>query len=148
MSDIFFEDMHVGQIITTDWSETINADIIAQYCRLTKDRNPMHIDAEYAHSFGFKNIVVPGYYLLPLSAALTHRTVKAVALIGIENARFLKPVYVGDKIRADNVISKLHDRDEKTGIAKFHRTILNHGYESCIDYWVNFLIEKRNQHEN
>lgn len=146
--DIYFEDLEIGKTFITNFSEPISEEQIKLYRQSTGDINPVHSDSTFAQQFGYRDKLVPGYFLLSLGAALTHRSIRAVVIKGISDARFLRPVYFGETVYAKNVVEKKIDRDAKTGKVSLHRGIMNSRDELCVEYRVNFLIQKRCTYES
>ena len=49
---VYFEDLSIGQEASV--SNTVTADVIAAFADVSGDRNPVHVDADYAAETMFK----------------------------------------------------------------------------------------------
>src|SRR5262245_28728661 len=88
----------------TDLPETslaVSAELIRDYAELTQDFNPLHLDAAFAAATPMGGVIAPGTMSIHLlwrsvaaafgAGALAHSTL---------DIRFVKPVRVGDTLRA------------------------------------------------
>ena len=104
---LFADDLREG--FSFDGQEkTLTADMFNGFAALTGDRHPIHYDEEYAKGTKFGRPVAHGLLLVALTAVgateLSSRLEAAmVALIG-QSAEFLRPVFVGDRLRASYVV--------------------------------------------
>ena len=53
MNKYVFEDLHTGT--TAEFSRIVDTQMINRFADLSGDKNLIHIDAEYAQRFGFKD---------------------------------------------------------------------------------------------
>jgi acyl dehydratase len=103
----FFEDFRVGEVIPHGARKQVTQDENLQFCRLTDNNQPLHLDEAYAAKTPFGRIVVNG--LLPIAWAVgvsvrdtTEGTL--VANVGYEEVRNLAPVYPGDTLRCETTV--------------------------------------------
>ena len=101
---LFYEDIRIGESFTTPRHRITEADI-SDFCRLTRDRHPLHTDADYARKAGFPGIIAHGLYGLALMEGLKtelHLYDKSsIASLGWDKVRFLKPVLAGDEVHVE-----------------------------------------------
>ena len=57
-NSVYFEDLSVGQEASV--SNLVTADVIGAFAVLSGDRNPVHVDAEYAATTIFKERIAHG----------------------------------------------------------------------------------------
>ena len=89
----------LGQRAT--FSKTITEADIQGFADLTGDRNPLHLDAEFARRSRFGRPIAHGLLVAGIiSAALGTRLPGAGAIYVSQSLRFLKPVYPGDTVTA------------------------------------------------
>lgn len=101
MSDLYFEDFYVGQVIESGTMTLSEDDIIAfgeSYAHL-----PYHTDREAAKESMWGGLVAPGYQTASLTFGLfiDTGTFRACGMgsPGIDKLRWLKPVRAGDTLR-------------------------------------------------
>ncbi|MBP2150570.1 acyl dehydratase [Xanthobacter flavus] len=85
-------------------------DAVARYAELTRDFNPIHLNAEFAAGTSFGRPIAHGTLGLNLVIEALERTFGAVPEDARLEVRFIAPVPVGATIRAGG-----HLTDEATG---------------------------------
>jgi 3-hydroxybutyryl-CoA dehydratase len=85
-----------------EFEKTVTADDIADFARVTGDTNPLHRDAAYAAKTRFKEPIAHGMLSAGyISAVLGTRLAPSCCAVYVsQSLRFLRPVKVGDTIRA------------------------------------------------
>ncbi|WP_176025945.1 MaoC family dehydratase [Robbsia andropogonis] len=100
-SDLYYEDVPVGQTISTAPHEITTTDIAA-FCTLTRDHHPLHTDAAFAQSKGFNGVIAHGLYGLALMEGLKTELKlydnSSIASLGWQDVKFVKPVIAGDTV--------------------------------------------------
>lgn len=98
---LYFDDIEVGSEVLTASRVIGDADVDA-FADLTGDRNPLHMDEEFARAGPFGSRIVHGPLVLALAIGLVSETGFAVGtalgMLALEDWRFLLPVRVGDTI--------------------------------------------------
>ena len=101
MTDLYFEDFYVGQVIESQAVTLGQDEIIAfadRYAPL-----PYHTDPQAARDTMFGAIVAPGYQTAALTFGLFIKTgtfrACGMGSPGIDKLRWLKPVRVGDTLK-------------------------------------------------
>ena len=99
---LFFEDLWVGQAFDT-MSLTVTDEAIIRFA-LEYDFQPFHVDHRAAKESIFGGLIASGIQTLALTFRLCNQAQlfagNALAGIGLDEVRFLRPVYAGDSIRA------------------------------------------------
>jgi acyl dehydratase len=107
---LYFDDLSVGQRITTPARTVTEADIV-NFAGVSGDFNPIHTDAELARSTPFGQRVAHGLLVLAMLTGLRQRSGvfegTLLAWLELRSYRFLKPVYIGDTVRGEAEISEL-----------------------------------------
>jgi len=128
----FFEDFEVGARYPTRSRTITDADHEA-FCRLVGYEVPMFLDDDYARSRGLPGRICPSHLIMSFTTAETGNLFREsiVALMAIENAKFLGMVRPGDTLRTDvEVVEKRDTRDARRGIVVFRDHVYNqHGAE-------------------
>ena len=101
--DWAFEDFAVGRQVVTPGRTVTEADVVA-FAGLTGDYHPLHTDALFAAGTQFGERIAHGLLGLGLAAGLLARvglvSPNILALLGVEEWRFLEPVRLGETVRA------------------------------------------------
>lgn len=121
MKHYTFEEVEIG--LTESFTVLITDDQMKTFTGLSGDLNPMHTDAEYAKSKGYKDIVVYG-----MLSSLFWSTLVGMYLPGERcllnkcDVDYRKPVYVGDLL---TVIGEVVDKREGTRRIKIKGRMMN-----------------------
>lgn len=108
----YFEDLRVGDTHQTHRRTISEADIV-NFGGISGDYFYMHFDELAAKDSQFGARIAHGYFVLSAAAGLfVHPAVgPLLANYGIEKLRFVKPVYIGDTIRARLTSKRKIDRN-------------------------------------
>ena len=133
---MYFEDFVEGQVIRSGGRTLTDADLV-MFAGITGNANPLHMDEEYAKGLGHPGRLVHGLLTLSLMTGLVERTgimeSTILAHLEIKETRFLKPVYVGDTLRAEvRVTGKRAISDGKRGIVTSETVGVNQRDEEVI----------------
>jgi len=95
------------------WQEVTQEQVNA-FAELTGDRNPVHLDPEFAAATAFGTTIVHGYYTLslvvPLMAEVFGVTGVGVGVnYGLNKLRFPAPVPVGSRIRISGTVTAVSE---------------------------------------
>lgn len=108
MNRYTMRELAIGQ--SESFTTTVTEEKMAQFCALTGDVSPIHMSDDAAKARGHKGRVVYGM----LGASL-FSTLAGVYLPG-ENcllhsveAKFAKPVYIGDELTVSGTVAELND---------------------------------------
>lgn len=123
-----FADFHVGDRAVV--SRTVTERDIDVFADLSGDRNPLHVDPDFAGRTRFGRRLVHGALASSYtSAALTKLGIGHVYVS--QQTRFRRPVFPGDTVTATaEIIEKLPQRDRlrvRTTCANQQGTIVNEG---------------------
>ena len=106
----YFEDFTVGEIISTETKTVAEQDIMT-FAELTGDNNRIHTDAEFSRAGPFGQRVAHGLLGLSLTMGLAWRTGfldgTVLAFREINEWKFIKPVFIGDRVHAELAISEV-----------------------------------------
>lgn len=97
-----FEDFAEGQVFETG-GRTITETDLTMFSMLTGDWNAIHCDADFARSTRYGERLVHGSFGIGLAIGLMHGLGifegSAVAMLGISDWRFEKPILIGTTLR-------------------------------------------------
>jgi acyl dehydratase len=123
----FFEDFEVGARYATRVRTITDADHDA-FCRLVGYDVPLFTDDDAARARGLPGRICPSHLVMSFSTAMTGDLFadSVIALVAIENARFLAMVRPGDTIRTEvEVREKRATSKTDRGIVVFRDHVYN-----------------------
>lgn len=122
----YYEDFEVGDVFETP-RRTITETDLVNFAGLSGDFNPIHTDHVYAAESPYGRPVVYGLLILSIVTGLTARLGifdgTIIAMLGVDEWRFVGPVFVGDTIYVRMTIA------DKRETSHAGRGILVRGYE-------------------
>jgi len=85
-----------------DFEKTVTAEDILKFAEVTGDTNPLHSDPEYARKTRFGECIAHGMLSAGFISAVlgTKLAPNACAIYLSQSLRFMRPVKIGDTIRA------------------------------------------------
>ena len=94
---VYFEDLSVGQEASI--SNTVMADVISAFAAVSGDRNPVHVDADYAATTMFKEPIAHGMLSAAYISAVFGMQLPGPGAIYIsQTLNFKAPVKIGDEV--------------------------------------------------
>lgn len=107
MSDI--KSFYVGQ--RDEYIKSFTEEEVEAYARITGDYNYMHMDEEKAKKSFFKGRIVHGQLVAGMISALLGMKLPGGGNIYLQQSlEFLKPVRIGDIIKATVIISEINEK--------------------------------------
>lgn len=101
MAGKFVEDFVVGEVDVSPGRTVTETDLVA-FSWVSGDANPMHTDAEHAARSPLGQRVAHGMLGMSictgLSARIGHMEGTAIASLGVDDWKFLKPIFIGDTV--------------------------------------------------
>ena len=93
----------------------VTPQVLEEYCALTGDTDPLHVDAAFAATTPYRERIAPGAlvigYMMAAAAAATGNLGLAVPSLGFDRLRHTGPVLIGDQLRIEYVVvSVVEDR--------------------------------------
>lgn len=128
--------LHIGDTWQTA-SRTITLSDIEQFAEFTGDKFYAHMDEEAARASPiFEGRVAHGYLVLSFAAGLFVDPAPGPVLAntGLENLRFLTPVYPGDSIRVELSVRSKSIKSEDTGQVRWAVEVFNQKDELVATY--------------
>ena len=142
---MFFEDFVIGTRFPTHRRVITDADHDA-FCHLVGYTIPLFLDNGYARSQGLPGRICPSHLVMSFSTAMTSDLFSGgvLALVGIENARFLKHVSPGDEIRTEvEIIHKRETSKPDRGLVVFRDHVYNQHDEIVFQNDKHALIRRK-----
>jgi len=120
MPGLYYEEFEVGETIKHDKRRTITEADNQQFCDMTMNQQPLHLDAEFAAETQFGERLVNGLYTMSLAVGLTIPDTTdgtIVANLSYDDVEHPEPVFHGDTIRAETTVTdKRETSDGERGI--------------------------------
>ncbi len=147
-----FEDLKIGQTVTTHKHTVTEADI-ANFANVSGDNFYAHVDATSLEGTIFEQRVAHGYFVLSKAAGLFVDPKKGPVMLnyGIDECRFTKPVYpgmtIGVRLTVKEKIAqeKRSDDDIAKGIVKFMVDVYDETGETVALATILTMVKKRDQ---
>lgn len=147
-----FEDLAVGETITTARHTVTEADIV-NFANVSGDHFYAHVDETSLEGTIFEGRVAHGYYILSKAAGLFVEPRKGPVLLnyGIDECRFTKPVYPGTTIGVKlTVVEKIaqerrEPEDVAKGIVRYRVEVDDHEGETVAVATILTMVKMRDQ---
>jgi acyl dehydratase len=131
-SDWYFEDFELGQMFESPGRTITEADVV-NFAGLSGDYNALHTDAEYCKGTMFGEKIAHGLLGLSIASGLFTRTEASkgmhrtgIALLGINEWKFQRPILIGDTIHLEAVVQdKKQSKKPERGVITFLRKVVN-----------------------
>jgi oxepin-CoA hydrolase/3-oxo-5,6-dehydrosuberyl-CoA semialdehyde dehydrogenase len=129
-------ELAIGDTLRTT-SRTVTIDDIEHFAHFTGDTFYAHMDEEAAKASPiFEGRVAHGYLILSFAAGLfvDPDPGPVLANTGLENLRFLTPLYPGDSMRVELTVRSKSLKSEETGVVRWAVEIFNQRDELVATY--------------
>ena len=141
----WFEDFEVGARLPTRTRTITDADHDA-FCKLVGYEVPLFLDDAYARSQGMRGRICPSHLIMSFSTAMTGDLFPetVIALVALENARFLAPLHPGDTIRTEvEVLEKRETSRADRAIVVFRDHVYNQHDQEVFANDKTVLLKRR-----
>ncbi len=147
----YFEELQIGETLITH-RRTITETDVVNFAGISGDFFYAHMDEIAAKESIFEKRVAHGYFVLSAAAGLFVNPAPGPVLAnyGIDNLRFIKPVYVGDTIHVQLTCRKKTLKEKKeneihSGVVEWYVEVLNQENESVAVYTILTLVKLKDQ---
>ncbi len=144
----YFDELEIGESLTTHRRTVTEADIV-NFAGISGDFFYAHMDEIAARESFFERRVAHGYFVISAAAGLFVDPAPGPVLAnyGLENLRFVKPVYAGDTIQVKLTCKQktLKDTPEggvPQGVVAWDVEVTNQAGESCAVYTILTLVKR------
>jgi acyl dehydratase len=124
VTGLYYEEFEVGQTIEHETRRTVSESDNQQFCDMTMNQQPLHLDADFAEDTQFGQRLVNGLYTMSLAVGVsipetTDGTI--VANLSYDDVEHPNPVFHGDTIRAQSTVTdKRETSDGERGVVTMH----------------------------
>ncbi|MEU5552824.1 MaoC/PaaZ C-terminal domain-containing protein [Micromonospora sp. NPDC047793] len=138
-----------GAVLLTP-ARTLTDGDFAAIVNVSWENGPLHTDVEYMRRTGFGRPILGGPCLIAIAAGLTSTTMYAAwnaagvdchAALGIDEIRYLAPVYVGDTLRVRIEVSRFEPtRGGRMYVGAVHDDVRNQRDETVLRMTRSYLL--------
>jgi acyl dehydratase len=129
MTGRYYEEFEVGETFEHDKRRTISESDNQQFCDMTMNQQPLHLDAAFAEETQFGERLVNGLYTMSLAVGLTIPDTTdgtIVANLSYDSVEHPQPVFHGDTIRAESTVTdKRETSDGERGVVTMRVEVYN-----------------------
>jgi acyl dehydratase len=130
MAGRYYDQWSVGDTIVHEIRRTVTETDNLLFSTMTHNPQPLHLDVEAAKASEFGQILVNGTFTFALMVGLSvgETTLGTlVANLGYDKLVHPKPVFIGDTMRAETVVTDLKDSKSRpnAGIVTFMHRLIN-----------------------
>jgi oxepin-CoA hydrolase / 3-oxo-5,6-dehydrosuberyl-CoA semialdehyde dehydrogenase len=144
----YFDELQIGETLTTHRRTVTEADIV-NFAGISGDHFYAHMDDIAAKESLFEKRVAHGYFVLSAAAGLFVDPAPGPVLAnyGLDNLRFVKPVYIGDTIQV-KLTCKLKTEKETQpgaipqGVVAWDVEVTNQDQEPVAVYTILTLVKR------
>ena len=126
---------------------TITEAHLVSWAGLTGDWVSLHLDEEYAAATPFGRRIGHGPLTLSVGLGLMTQTgyfSNVIAWLGLDAVRALKPVFIGDTVRVEAVVSQARETSKPgAGLWTLDYTVLKQDGTEVMTFSSSFLIKRR-----
>lgn len=136
-----FEDIRVGD--EASFMVVVDESLVDRFTQLTGDRNPLHVDEHFAARTMYGRRVVHGMLLAShFSTLIGMHLPGASALYLSQDIRFVKPVFVGDRVR---VLGRVIATSPATRVLTILTQVLKEHDEVIVDGEAKVMVQQPRQ---
>lgn len=146
--DQYYEDFTIGDVTKTT-GRTITETDVVNFAGLSGDYREIHTNIEYCKENFYGQRLAHGLLVVSISSGLSSMTNISdeclVAFYGIDRLRFIRPVFIGDTVHAEKVVSRLDIRDDLHGFVTCDTSVVNQKGETVIFYQEKLMYKRRSE---
>lgn len=137
MAGLYYEEFEVGMVIEHQTRRTVTEFDNIQFCAMTLNLAPLHIDYSYAEESIYGRPLVNSFFTLGLVTGISMQdTTQGTTLgnLGMQETTFPKPVFYGDTIRVRTEITSKRESKSRndSGIVFFRHLGINQRDETVV----------------
>ncbi len=145
----YFEELEIGETLITHRRTVTESDVVS-FAGISGDFFYAHMDDIAARDSLFEKRVAHGYFVLSAAAGLFVDPAPGPVLAnyGLESLRFVKPVYIGDTIRARLTCKQKTVKEDREGqipqgVVHWDVEVSNQDGEPVAVYTILTLVKRR-----
>ncbi len=140
-----FDDVAVGDQWRSPHRTVQEADVQA-FADLTGDRNPLHLDEEFARQTPFGRPIAHGLLGMSLVAGLGSRSplMDTAVFVRVVEWKFSRPLYVGDTVHVETTVLDKASPGRRRGLVTWRRQLINQHHEVVQEGTTETLVQLQN----
>jgi acyl dehydratase len=143
---LLFDDIEVGMVLSSSGSYEITRDEIVEVAGRW-DPQPFHLDEAAAQATDYKGLISSGLHTIAASLRLSvdeRPSTAAVAGLGMDELRFIRPVRPGDRLTQTTEVVELRPSRSRPdrGIVRGRRTVRNQDGIVVLTYLLTWMVER------
>ncbi|WP_433622139.1 MaoC family dehydratase [Nocardia sp. CA-120079] len=135
---LLYEDFEIGRTFEHHWGRTMTASESMSYSSITMNYNPIYFNVEYARRLGYEGIVINPVlvYTTVIGLSVEDLSEAGGPFLGVDDLRFLKPVYDGDTVTSRSVTLSRRPSASRPGwgIVEWRTTGLDQRGEAVLEF--------------
>ena len=143
----YLEEFKVGDVYKHANTKTITENEQREFCLLTMNHHPVHLDKEYVKDHPHKRILVVGPYVLSVVVGMSvaDTSGKAIANLEYEKITHDGPVFIGDTLYAETEVLDVRESRSKPdrGIVYIETRAFNQRGEKVLTLRRRVLVPRR-----
>jgi 3-hydroxybutyryl-CoA dehydratase len=143
---MYFEDYTLDEVRTSRGRTVTEADIV-NFAGISGDFVELHVNEEYAKRGPYGRRIAHGALIFSMSTGLmvqmTSDHEAIVAFRGVDQLRFLLPVFIGDTIHVTKKTIDKNSKDGIRGLVTFETTVLNQDGKAVLAYIDRLMVKCR-----
>ncbi len=143
---MYFEDYSIDQVRTSRGRTITEADIV-NFAGLSGDFVELHVNEEYAKNGPFGRRIAHGALIFSISTGLMTQMTSdheaIVAFRGVDELRFVAPVFIGDTIHVSKKTVGKNSKDGIRGLVTFETVVLNQDGKPVLTYIDRLMVKCR-----
>ena len=147
MTGLCYEEFTVGETVKHDTRRTISEADNQQFCDITMNQQPLHLDEKFASDTQFGERIVNGIYTMALAVGITIPDMTdgtVVANLSYDTVEHPAPVYHGDTIRVQSTVTdKRETSDGERGVVTMNVEVFNQDDELVCSFDRTVLSLKK-----
>ena len=147
MTGLYYGEFTVGETVKHDTRRTISEADNQQFCDMTMNQQPLHLDEEFASDTQFGERIVNGIYTMALAVGITIPDMTdgtVVANLSYDTVEHPAPVYHGDTVRVQSTVTdKRETSDGKRGVVTMNVEVFNQDDELVCSFDRTVLSLKK-----
>lgn len=149
LEDWYFEDFEVGQVFRSRGRTITEADVV-QFAAWSWDTNPVHTDVEAATGGRFGKPIAHGLLgmsiAMGLASGLGVFEKCSIALLGVDEWRFERPIFVGDTVSCEvRIIGTRASATKQSGVLDRHFQLSGHDGQVLQSGSIGLMVQRRQE---
>lgn len=140
----YFEELEIGETLTTHRRTVTEADVV-NFAGISGDFFYAHMDDIAARTSLFEKRVAHGYFVIAAAAGLFVDPAPGPVLAnyGLDNLRFVKPVFIGDTIQVKLTCKQKTVKETPEGVVAWDVEVTNQNAEPVALYTILTLVKRK-----